>query len=175
MKQYYKIENGEKVFAGRRIIIGDMQVINPAHEQYIEAGWTEYVMPETTAEELLQDAINKKIAEINGYDISDNVNSFMLGNNSMWLDKATRVGLMNSVGIEKEAGREMTSLWFSGMQFIIPVATAIQMLNTLELYALECYNVTQAHIAAIKALQSVEEAETYDHTRGYPDKLVFNL
>ena len=43
MKQYYKIENGKKVFAGRRIIIGDMQVINPTHEQYIEAGWTEYV------------------------------------------------------------------------------------------------------------------------------------
>ena len=42
MKQYYKIENGKKIFAGRRIIIGDMQVINPAHEQYIEAGWTEY-------------------------------------------------------------------------------------------------------------------------------------
>lgn len=43
MKQYYKIENGKKVFAGRRIIIGDMQVINPTHEQYTEAGWTEYV------------------------------------------------------------------------------------------------------------------------------------
>lgn len=42
MKQYYKIENGKKIFAGRRIIIGDMHVINPAHEQYIEAGWTEY-------------------------------------------------------------------------------------------------------------------------------------
>lgn len=43
MKQYYKIENGKKVFAGRRIIIGDMQVINPTHEQYMEAGWTEHV------------------------------------------------------------------------------------------------------------------------------------
>ena len=50
MKQYYKIENGEKVFAGRRIIIGDMQVINPTHEQYIEAGWTEYVPEPVTPE-----------------------------------------------------------------------------------------------------------------------------
>ena len=175
MKQYYKIENGKKIFAGRRIIIGDMQVINPAHEQYIEAGWTEYVMPETTAEELLQDAINKKIAEINGYDISENVNSFMLGNNSMWLDKSTRVGLMNSIGIEKDAGRETTTLWFSGMRFTIPVHPAIGMLNALELYALECYNATQAHIAAVSALQTVEEIEAYDYTVGYPEKLVFNL
>lgn len=50
MKQYYKIENGEKVFAGRRIIIGDMQVINPTHEQYIEAGWTEYIPEPVTPE-----------------------------------------------------------------------------------------------------------------------------
>ena len=46
MKQYFKIENGQKVFAGRRIVIGDMQVINPTHEQYLEAGYEEYVSPD---------------------------------------------------------------------------------------------------------------------------------
>lgn len=175
MKQYYKVENGEKVFAGRRIIIGDMQVINPTHEQYIEAGYLEYVAPEPTQEELLEKAVMSKIDRINDYDTSDAVNSFVLGGSPMWLDKSTRVGLMNSIGIEKDTGRETTTLWFSGMRFTIPVASAIGMLNALELYALECYNATQAHIAAVSALQTVEEVEAYDYTVGYPEKLVFNL
>ena len=175
MKQYYKIENGKKRFAGRRIIIGDMQVINPTHEQYLEAGYEEYVSPDPTPEELLERAISSKIARINSYDTSDAVNSFMMGGSPMWLDKSTRVGLMNSIGIEKDAGRETTTLWFSGMRFTIPVHPAIGMLNALELYALECYNATQAHIAAVSALQTVEEIEAYDYTVGYPEKLVFNL
>ena len=41
MKQYFKIENGQKVFAGRRIVIGEMQVLNPTHEQYLEEGYEE--------------------------------------------------------------------------------------------------------------------------------------
>lgn len=175
MKQYYKIENGKKIFAGRRIIIGDMQVINPTHEQYLEAGYEEYVSPDPTPEELLERAISSKIARINSYDTSDAVNSFMMGGSPMWLDKSTRVGLMNSIGIEKDAGRETTTLWFSGMRFTIPVHPAIGMLNALELYSLECYNATQAHIAAVSALQTVEEIEAYDYTVGYPEKLVFNL
>ena len=47
------------------------------------------------------------------------------------------------------------------------------MLNALELYALNCYNVTQSHISAVKALQTIEEIENYDYTVGYPVKLSF--
>ena len=86
MKQYYKIENGKKIFAGRRIIIGDMQVINPTDEQYLEAAYEAYVSPDPTPEELLERAISSKIARINSYDTSDAVNSFMMGGSPMWLD-----------------------------------------------------------------------------------------
>ena len=57
----------------------------------------------------------------------------------------------------------------------IPVASALQMLAALELYALDCYNVTQAHIAAVRLLDDMEALEGYDYTSGYPEKLVFNL
>lgn len=45
MKRYYKIIDGKMVFATRRIIIGEQQIINPSHEDYINAGWEEYVPP----------------------------------------------------------------------------------------------------------------------------------
>lgn len=117
----------------------------------------------------------KLIAEIEAYDTSSSVNSFMLGDRQMWLSKETRVGLVNSIGIEKAAGKETTTLWFDAVQYEIPVDTALQMLAALELYALDCYNVTQSHIASVRLLDNVETLEAYDYTAGYPEKLVFDL
>ena len=113
------------------------------------------------------------IEQITEYDQSEDVNSFTLQGKTMWLPKETRVGLVNSVTIEKNAGKETTVLWFGGERYELPVDTALQMLAALELYALECYNVTAAHKAAVNALESVEDVVAYDYTQGYPEKLNF--
>lgn len=113
----------------------------------------------------------KVLAEIEAYDKSDNVNSFVLDGDTVWLDKSTRVGLMNSTQIEKSAGHETTTLWFSGNSYTIPCDTAIQMLSALELYALECYNTTAQHKDEVSKLNTIEEIESYDYTTGYPEKL----
>ena len=113
------------------------------------------------------------IEQITEYDQSEDVNSFTLQGKQMWLPKETRVGLVNSVTIEKNAGKETTVLWFGGEKYELPVDTALQMLSALELYALECYNVTAAHKAAVNALESVEDVVAYDYTQGYPEKLNF--
>ena len=113
------------------------------------------------------------IEQITEYDQSEDVNSFTLQGKQMWLPKETRVGLVNSITIEKNAGKKTTVLWFGGEKYELPVDTALQMLSDLELYALECYNVTAAHKAAVNALESVEDVVAYDYTQGYPEKLNF--
>lgn len=123
----------------------------------------------------LERAKTAKVAEITAYDSSDAVNSFSLNGASVWLDKATRVGLVNSTTICKEAGQESTTLWLGGLKIVIPCDTALQLLAALELYALECFNVTAAHKAAVNALASIDEVEGYDYTTGYPDKLTMNV
>lgn len=115
-----------------------------------------------------------KTMEITAYDGSLDVNSFTLDGEQVWLDKSTRVGLMNSTQIEKAAGHETTTLWFGGKSYTIPCDMAIQMLSALELYALECYNTTAQHKANVMALQTKEEIEAYDYTTGYPKKLNLN-
>lgn len=115
------------------------------------------------------------IGQIERYDKSDAVNSFILAGKQMWLDKDTRVGLMNSINIEKEAGKETTMLWFDGVRYEIPVNAAIQMLNALEIYALGCYNVTHSHLALAKELPTVEEIKAYNYTVGYPERLIFTI
>lgn len=114
------------------------------------------------------------LAKIDAYDTSSDVNSFSLNGLPVWLDKDTRVGLMNSTQIEKAAGHETTTLWLGSVSLVINCDLAIQLLSALELYALECYNKTAEHKANVGKLTSIEEVEAYDYTTGYPDKLNLN-
>ena len=119
----------------------------------------------------LEKSKNKVLRQISEYDASANVNSFFLNGLQVWLDKSTRVGLMNSLNIEKMAGKETSTLWFGNIKLDINTGAAIQMLSSLELYALECYNKTAEHKVNIENMTSVEDVINYDFTEGYPDKL----
>lgn len=111
------------------------------------------------------------LAYIEKYDASSSVNSFLLNGMGVWLDKATRVGLMNSTTIAKSMGQEKTTLWLGSYQLEVDCDKAIQLLSALEMYALECFNVTAAHKKAVSELDNIEAVLTYDYKSGYPDKL----
>ena len=121
----------------------------------------------------LQLAKDIAIQNITEYDNSDAVNQFYYGNMPMWLNKDTRVGLMNSTNITKVAGQNDTTLWLGEQSFTIPCDTAIQMLSQLELYALACYNKTAEHKKAIDEMNSVDDVMNYNFKTGYPEKLHF--
>lgn len=123
----------------------------------------------------LEQAKVEKIAEITAYDTSSSVNGFLLNGVLEWLDKATRVGLMNSTNIAKAAGQKTTTLWLGGAKFVIDCDKAIRLLSALEMYALECFNVTASHKAAVGWLMSLEEVEAYDYKTGYPKMLEMNV
>ena len=123
----------------------------------------------------LKQAKVNKIAEIAAYDTSDKVNGFILNGQIVWLDKATRVGLMNSTTIERDLGQETTELWLGEHNLIIKCDLAIQLLQQLEVYALKCFNVTATHKKEVNSLSTIEEINSYDITKDYPDKLVINI
>ena len=123
----------------------------------------------------LKQAKVDKIAEIAAYDTSSSVNGFVLNGLLVWLDKATRVGLMNSTTIAKAAGQETTTLWLGGMKLVVDCDKAIQLLSALEMYALECFNVTASHKQAVSELTTIEEVEAYDYKAGYPKMLEMSV
>ena len=94
---------------------------------------------------------------------------------TVWLDKATRVGLMNSTTIAKAAGQETTTLWLGDVKLEVDCDKAIQLLSVLEMYALECFNVTAAHKAAVAELKTIKEVEAFDVTADYPKQLEMKL
>lgn len=120
---------------------------------------------------LLQAVKSSMLADITAYDSSAAVNAFLLNGMQVWLDKATRVGLMNSTTIAKNMGQEKTTLWLGSYQLEVDCDKAIQLLSALEMYALECFNVTAAHKKAVSELDNIEAVLTYDYKSGYPEKL----
>ena len=157
MKRYKKIIDGKTIIKSANDIVirnNGKQTINPTEPMILADGWL--------------------IENILSYDSSNAVNEFRIGGMLVWLDKATRAGLMLRFQAEQAAGMTTTSLWYEGAQFSLPLVDAIQMLYALELYASECYDRTQAHIAEVEKLDSIEAVEAYDFTIGYPAKLEFN-
>ena len=129
-----------------------------------------------TSEAALTAAAQKMVlAEIEKHDTSSAVNGFILNGKRVWLDKATRVGLMNSTSIAKGMGQPTTTLWLGDVKLVVECDKAIQLLSALEMYALECFNVTAAHKKAVSEMQTVEEVLGYDYTAGYPKMLEMRI
>ena len=161
------------VFFKNPLIVGEAQIFNPTEDMLIEQGWQEYIPPVPTEEELLQEAKLNKIAEIEEYDKSDAVNSFSIGGVDMWLDFNLRQQLRTSIIAYQKLNEQTVSKWFNGVEYTFTTEQWMTMLNTLEVYASEALNVTEAHKAAVNALTSIQDIEDYDITLDYPNKLQF--
>lgn len=128
-----------------------------------------------TANRGLARAKREILKHIEAYDTSSAVNGFVLNGAEVWLDKSTRVGLMNSTTIAKAMGQATTTLWLGDTKLEVGCDMAIQLLSALEMYALECFNVTAAHKKAVAELTDIGEVLSYDYTKGYPEKLMMNV
>lgn len=148
---------------------GEMRYEEREKEQYAyDVCWLENVGTEA---DVLNSAKATVLADIEAYDTSPAVNGFILNGQRVWLDKATRVGLMNSTTIAKAMGQPTTTLWLGDVKLVVECDKAIQLLSALEMYALECFNVTAAHKKAVAEMSTVESVLGYDYTAGYPEVL----
>lgn len=124
-----------------------------------------------TEDEVIAELKEMKYDEITKYDTSSNVNVFSLNGVDVWLDRDTRVSLMNSTTIAKNMGQENTTLWLGTIKITVKCDQAIQLLSALEMYALSCFNKTAEHKKNVEALSTINEIVSYDYTVGYPEKL----
>lgn len=180
MKRYYNSSTKEWYTVGqsmtKKIENGVFSGI-PTEEQLTEWGFEEWIdpePPELTEEELLEKAKIEKIQEIEEYDNSGNVNSFMLGEVNMWLTVEERQQIATQITANETIGRDTMTRWFGGQSFTFPIETWKSMLIALEVYAGDALNVTEEHKAAVNSLLTIQDIEDFDITEGYPQKLVFS-
>ena len=172
MKRY--IKDGE-IWDGISIVLGDSRVWNPSEEQLVAAGYTEYVEPKPTEEELIEEARQEKLSALAAYNESEEVNSFTVGEQLMWLDFDERSRLQKAVDAKEALGKtEMTKVW-NGNTYTFNIQQWKLMLAALEDYAFDCQNTTDGHRAAIELMDNVQNIKDYNYTVGYPDKLIFEV
>jgi hypothetical protein len=60
----------------------------------------------------------------------------------MWLDRTSRTSLMARFNAEQSKGLKITNLWYEGMNLVLPIDLAVNMLLDLEFYASQCFDNT---------------------------------
>ena len=112
-----------------------------------------------------------KIAEIAAYSDSDAVNCLTFNGIKTWLTRTVRDGYDTSITAAKNLGEANVTFMVGDNEMQLPVDKARRVLDLVQRYADACFIVTERHKIAVRALQTVEEVESYDYTKGYPEKL----
>ena len=169
MKKYIK---DNKILPKNRIIIytENRQIINPSEEMLLEHGWKEYIKEET-----IESVRRNKLSQITQYDYSEDVNSFKVNGITAWIDRDTRASLVNSTNSRLKLGQTTTALWLNGVRLELDCENLLMLLAQLEVYALNCYDVTEQHRSNVLALDNIEEIKNYDNTLNYPEKIDIEL
>lgn len=174
MKKY--IKDGIIKFQYEIVIVEDIEIdgeklkrshIARSEEEVLSAGWLPYEDIEEVRKEVLD-----KIVE---YDKSESVNSFIINGITAWIDRDTRASLVNSTNSRLKLNETTTALWLNGLRIEIPCETLLQLLAQLEVYALNCYDVTEQHKVNVSKLGTINEIKEYDFTTNYPEKLNITL
>ena len=163
----YRNEKTGEPYNDNYIVVNGTTIISPTEETLLEHGYERVEVPENK----LQQAIEEKVAEIRAYNDSNAVNEFTLDGMTAWVDLEKRLPIHRDIVLDIEKGKEESTIWLNGHKLVLNSQLALRMINALESYAYQAYNVTQTHIFAVKQLTSVEEVEKYDHTTNYPPKL----
>lgn len=116
-----------------------------------------------------------KKREVEDYAKSGAVKVFAINGVSGWLDSEARVSIRRSVADKAAQGRESVTVYISDAGFTMTPAKAEEILAAVEVYASDCFDVTENHKAAVDALDNVDAVEAYDYANGYPQPLQFEL
>lgn len=146
-----------------------LEVIDPLHLAMATTDEVEAILKYFNAHDDVESWKEIRKVQIKGYDKSQKVNCFYLGSKPMWLEFDLREKIRSRLPVENTAGRTTTTLWHGTMSVKLSISLAMEILDCIELYATDCYDVTASHIAEIEELQSVDELRNFKIEADYPE------
>lgn len=156
-------------------VSGFLEVVEPQRLGLATTKELEAILEYFNAQNDIESWKEIRKVQIKGYDKSQKVNCFYLGAQPMWLEFDMREKIRSRLPVENSAGRTTTTLWYGTMSVKLPISLAMEILDRIELYATDCYDVTASHIAYIERLQTVEELRSFDIGADYPEIPVFSF
>ena len=124
----------------------------------------------------IEKARMRKIEEIEFYNVSEDVDSFIINDTiNAWFTVQERLNYKQSIEAAKLLNIEKLSFYVKDVKLEIAPIVGEQMLALIQLYADQCFMVTKQHLLNVNALSTIEEIEAYNYKEGYPEKLKFEL
>lgn len=117
----------------------------------------------------------EKIRQIEMYDCSEAVNSFIVNGVPAWLTPDVRANYKNSIEAAEVLGETSVTFIIAGIVATSTLQEARLMLAKIQRYADNCTIVTESHKARVNYLSSVQDIDAYDYTAGYPAKEAFEI
>lgn len=120
-----------------------------------------------------------KVRELERYDKSSAVNECYITYGGQvfpyWSSKTERNDLKQAVLNYRDKGHSdyRLDLRDVGVSLAFSCDALLSMLSDLEVYAIQCFNVTTDHLYTIRSLTTIASIVGYDYTTGYPPKLTF--
>lgn len=96
------------------------------------------------------------------------INSFIYKNKEYWLDSKTRSSLYNL----SKSNLDQIEFILEDQIILIESKKLQEFINSLEIYAHQCYVNTFKHLETVKDLTNLEDIMNYDYTTGYPEKVI---
>lgn len=113
----------------------------------------------------LRDILTELIKE---YDSSKEVNYFIYKDFRYWFDKDTRLALKYKFEVLKNNNIESGLIWFGSVPYEVNCDEILNFLTQLELYAIQCNDITRRHLNEVKELEYSEDILRYNITKDYP-------
>lgn len=147
---------------------------NESYTAFIyDAYWI--TISDTTVNGIIEAAKRVMLDEIDSFDSSNAVNSIVINDRSVWIDKNTRMGLRQNIADKKALGQSKITIWMGETPITMSCDKAEEWMCKIENYAFDCFNVTAKHKANIQSMKELEEILTYDISADYPEKIIISL
>ena len=124
---------------------------------------------------LLAAAIHRKKIEIEEYSRSSAVKTYVLNGVEGWEISEDRNSISKAASNKAAIGRTTYTLYHGGVGFPATPSEVVALLAKVEVYASDCYDVTEQHKRYVETLLNIQDVTEYDHTRGYPEVLSITI
>ena len=172
MERFINSQTGE-YWDGSPILSNVGLIFNPSEEDLLNNGWELESEEIKTSETPLEEVRNRVLFDAENYYKSSSVSGMYLNETLTWIPTEDRVKYMIHLKSMVECGRGNEILECKGVS--LDVNQAIEILNHINCYVLECHQVFVSHLENIKKFTSVEDLESYDYTGGYPEVLEISI
>lgn len=124
---------------------------------------------------LLAAAIHRKKVEIEEYSRSSAIKTYLLNGVEGWETSEDRNSISKAASNKAAIGRTTYTLYHGGVGFPATPTEVVALLAKVEVYASDCYDVTEQHKRYVETLLNIQDVKEYDHTRGYPEVLSITI